>query len=354
MKLAICYVGQGAQKTGMGKDFYENNEAFRSTFDRAAAALPFDLKQACFENPGDTLMQTAVTQPALVAFGSAVSAVLEEKGILEKTDYVFGLSLGEYTALEAAGVWDAEEAVKIAAFRGKVMAEAAEGIDCAMSAVIGLEKKQVEDICTDIMRNIGTSGRKGAAADSVSGKDFRNGLGPDAGEFAEQVDNRQLKNGVWLTNDNCPGQVVISGDSASVAAAGEKAKSLGARVMSLHVSGPFHTPWMAPAGEALRSLFDGRAFGEEKIPVVHNFTARPQAAGESLSDLLVQQVQHGVRMRETIVWLLEQGVDTFLEVGPGHTLTGFVKKCAKAAGKSVQTLTVETPEDLLKLQALPL
>ena len=120
--------------------------------------------------------------------------------------------------------------------------------------------------------------------------------------------------------------------------------------MPLHVSGPFHTPWMAPAGDALKDLFKKIGFGPERIPVVHNFTARPQDKNENLSDLLAAQVQNGVRMRESIDWLLEQGVDTFLEVGPGHTITGFVRKCAKAAGKSVQTLTVETPEDLGRLE----
>ena len=333
MKLAICYAGQGAQKTGMGQAFYDNNKAFHAVFDRASSALDFDLKRACFQNPEDILMQTEVTQPALVAFASGVTAALEEKGILQKAAYVLGLSLGEYSALEAAGVWGPEEAVKIAAFRGKAMASAAEGIDCAMSAVIGLEKQQVEDICSEVMK-AGESGNATGQTD-ISGD-------------AKMVDARQPKTGVWLTNDNCPGQVVISGDSASVAAAGEKAAAAGGRVMPLHVSGPFHTPWMAPAGDALKDLFKKIGFGPERIPVVHNFTARPQDKNENLSDLLAAQVQNGVRMRESIDWLLEQGVDTFLEVGPGHTITGFVRKCAKAAGKSVQTLTVETPEDLLK------
>lgn len=200
MKLAICYAGQGAQKTGMGQAFYDNNKAFHAVFDRASSALDFDLKRACFQNPEDILMQTEVTQPALVAFASGVTAALEEKGILQKAAYVLGLSLGEYSALEAAGVWGPEEAVKIAAFRGKAMASAAEGIDCAMSAVIGLEKQQVEDICSEVMK-AGESGNATGQTD-ISGD-------------AKMVDARQPKTGVWLTNDNCPGQVVISGDSAS-------------------------------------------------------------------------------------------------------------------------------------------
>lgn len=312
MKLAICYAGQGSQHTGLGKEFYENNDLFRAAFDRAASGTDIDLKTACFENPDDMLTQTAVTQPALVAFGSAVSAVLFSEGILKKASYLLGLSLGEYTALQAAGVWSPEEAVRIAAFRGKAMTEAAEGIDCAMSAIIGPEKEAVEAVCAEVRAQTGTD----------------------------------AKTGVFVTNDNCPGQVVISGDSRSVAAAGEKAAAAGARVMPLKVSGPFHTPFMAPAGEALSGLFKKTAMSPEQIPVVHNYTARPQDEDESLKELLVAQVQNGVRMRESLLYLLDQGVDTFLEVGPGHTITGFVRKCAKAAGKKVLPLTLETPEDL--------
>lgn len=341
MKLAICYAGQGAQKTGMGKNFYENNAVFRAAFDRASSGTGVDIKKACFENPDDVLTQTAVTQPALVAFGSAMSAVFFSEGILRKASYVFGLSLGEYTALQAAGVWSPEDAVRIAAFRGKAMADAAEGIDCAMSAVIGLQKEDVENICANVMADV----RQAMGQENTGKQSAAAGAGT-RGEGTFAVPGK----GVFVTNDNCPGQIVISGDSASVALAGEKAKGLGARVMSLHVSGPFHTPWMAPAGEALAELFRTTAFGTEQIPVIHNFTARPLKEGESLSDLLVAQVQHGVRMRESIDWLLAEGVDTFLEVGPGHTITGFVKKCAKAAGKDVTTLTVEVPEDLEKVK----
>ena len=322
MKLAIAYAGQGSQYAGMGKDFYENNETFRRAFDEAAAGADFDLKELCFEDPDGKLTQTEYTQPALVAFGSAVNSVLSDMGILQKADYLFGLSLGEYTALQGTGVWTAPEATAVAAFRGAAMARAAEGIACGMDAIVGLDREALQKITEEATETV-RARHPETPADRLS---------------------------VWITNDNCPGQMVISGDSESVETAGQLAAAAGARVLPLQVSGPFHTPWMAPAGEALKEVFRKYPPAAPKIPVVHNYTARPQAEGETIPDLLVAQVQNGVRMRESIDFLLDVGVDTFIEIGPGHTVTGFVKKAARARKSSVTTCVVEKTADLEKLQ----
>ncbi len=283
MKLAILYAGQGSQHPGMGKDLYEAYPAFRAAFD--AGELEFDLHKVCFEDPDGVLNQTQYTQPCMVAFAAGVTAVLNEKGV--RPDYVAGLSLGEYSALNAAGVLDAKTAIELTAFRGKAMAKAAEGIECGMTAVLALDRETLQSCC-DKAASLGV---------------------------------------VQICNYNCPGQLVIGGEKAAVDAAAAAAKEAGAkRCLPLKVSGPFHTTLMHPAGDALAERFKTVQFGEMQIPVLFNCLGREKADGDAIPALLEKQVQSSVYMEDTLRRLGELGVDTILEVGPGKALTGFVKK----------------------------
>ena len=300
MKLAVLYAGQGAQHPGMGKEFYEASPAFRAAFD--SAQLGFDLHRVCFEDPDGVLNQTEYTQPCMVAFACGVTAVLAEKGL--HPAYTAGLSLGEYSALEAAGVFTAKQAIELAAYRGKAMADAADGIDCGMTAVLGLARGLLADCCRQ-------------ASD----------LGC-----------------VQVCNYNCPGQLVIGGEKAAVDKAAELAKAAGARrCVPLKVSGPFHTRLMAPAGDALAKRFQTEHFGPMQVPVLFNCLGREKAAADSIPALLVKQVQSSVYMEDILRRLGEVGVDHILEVGPGNALSGFVKK---TLGTAVACAAVETPAQL--------
>lgn len=289
MKLAFLYAGQGAQHAGMGKELYEKEPAFRGAFD--AGTLDFDRKKLCFEDPEGLLIQTRYTQPCMTAVALGITDVLAGEGI--RPDYAAGLSLGEYAALYAAGVWDAKTTMETVAFRGKAMEKAAEGIDCGMTAVLGLEEPKLQECC------------KEASSEGV----------------------------VSVCNYNCPGQLVIGGEKKAVEKAGSLAKEAGARrCVPLAVSGPFHTSLMKPAGDALEKWFETISFAPMQVPVLFNCLGQEKEDGDSIAELLVRQVQSSVRMEDTIRNLLRLGVDTFVEIGPGKTLCGFVKKTAKAEG----------------------
>ena len=299
MKLAVLYAGQGAQHPGMGKEFYEESPTFRAAFD--SAALDFDLHRVCFEDPDGVLNQTEYTQPCMVAFACGVTAVLAEKGV--KPAYLAGLSLGEYSALQAAGVFTAKQAIELTAFRGKAMAEAAKGLDCGMTAVLGLDREKLSACCEQ-------------AAETGC---------------------------VQICNYNCPGQLVIGGEKAAVEQAAALAKEAGARrCLPLKVSGPFHTRLMAPAGDALAERFKTERFSEMQIPVLFNCLGREKADADTIPALLVKQVQSSVYMEDTLRRLGDLGVDHILEVGPGSALSGFVKKTLPG----VACAAVETPAEL--------
>ena len=299
MKLAFLFAGQGSQKAGMGRDLYENYPAFRAAFD--SAELDFDLKRVCFEDPDGVIGKTRYTQPCMVAFAAGVAAVLAENGIAP--DYAAGLSLGEYSALHAAGVFTAKQAIELVAFRGAAMEKAAEGVESAMTAVLMLGREALERCCEE-------------ASD----------LGV-----------------VRICNYNCPGQLVIGGEKAAVDKAGELAKAAGARrLMPLRVSGPFHTPLMKPAGDALRERFASESFGGMKTPVLFNCLGREKGE-EAIAELLERQVQSPVYMEDTIRRLMELGVDTVVEIGPGRALSGFVQK---TAGNAMTCYAVEDCQSL--------
>ena len=299
MKLAFLYAGQGAQHVGMGRDLYEIYPEFRQVLD--SAPVDFDLKTLCFDGPEDQLNDTRYTQPCMVAFAAGVTALLKEAGITP--DYAAGLSLGEYSALQCAGVFDAKTAISLVAFRGQAMADAVQGRPCGMAAVLGMDRDALKAVCAEAS---------------------------DAGV-------------VECTNFNCPGQIVISGDAAAVDKAGELAKAAGAkRVLPLKVSGPFHTSLMAPAGDALREKFQSVDFGTMEIPVLFNCLGDLKGQADTIPNLLEQQVQSSVYLEDTIRRLGELGVDTVVEIGPGRTLSGFVKKTVKG----IKCYPVETAEEL--------
>ena len=301
MKLGFLYAGQGSQHPGMGADLYERFPTFRAVLDSAAEQVDFDLKEVSFTDANGVLNQTRYTQPCMVAFAAGMTALLAERGIVPAA--AAGLSLGEYSALHAAGVFDADTAVELVAFRGKAMEEAAAGRPSAMVAVLGLDRAALQEAC----------------------------------------DEASAHGCVVIANYNCPGQLVIGGEKAAVDKAAELAKAAGARrCLPLKVSGPFHTRLMAPAGDALAERFKTERFREMQIPVLFNCLGREKADADTIPDLLVKQVQSSVYMEDTLRRLGALGVDHILEVGPGSALSGFVKKTLPG----VPCASVETPEQL--------
>ena len=305
MKLGFLYAGQGSQAVGMGKDLYEAYPVFRQVLD--AANPGFDVKTVSFEGPAETLNETKYTQPCMVAFAVGLTRVLAEEGI--RPDMAAGLSLGEYSALYAAGVLEEKQVLDLVAFRGNAMQSAVKGRDCGMIAVLGLDREKVFE-----------------------------GTARIRAQFPELV--------CEPANFNCPGQITVSGDAEAVNAAAEVMKELGAkRVMPVKVSGPFHTSLMKPAGDALAERFKGESFGEMQIPVIFNTLGHEKSAEETIPQLLEKQVQTSVYFEDTIRYMAEQGVELFVEIGPGKTLSKFVQKTVE-----VPCVTVEKAEDIAVLK----
>ena len=298
MKLAFVYAGQGSQKVGMGSDFYREFPLFAQVFDHAP--VDFDLKELCFSGPEEKLSQTRYTQPCMAAFAVGVTDLLYQEGI--RPQLAAGLSLGEYSALYAAGVLSRGAVISTVALRGRAMEEAAAGLDCGMTAVLGLDREKLQKACD------------GAAELGV----------------------------VQICNYNCPGQLVIGGEKAAVDKAGELAKELGAkRCMPLKVSGPFHTRLMKPAGDALASHFKTIDFRPMALPVYFNCLGGPMDAGDNIPALLERQVQSSVYWEDTIRRMEAEGVDTVVEIGPGKALSGFFKKTAPG----IRTCHIDTAAD---------
>ena len=299
MKLGFLYAGQGSQHPGMGADLYEAFPAFRAVLD--SAEVDFDLKEVSFRDSQGVLNQTRYTQPCMVAFAAGLTAVLKERGVIPAA--AAGLSLGEYSALHAAGVFDAATAVKLVAFRGKAMEEAAAGRASAMMAVLNLDRVPLQAACQQ-------------ASD----------LGC-----------------VVIANYNCPGQLVIGGEKAAVEKAAALAKGAGARrCLPLKVSGPFHTPLMAPAGDALAKYFQSVDFAQPQIPVIFNCLGDVKDDSVTIQELLVKQVQSSVFMEDSIRSMAALGMDAFVEIGPSKALSGFVKKTVP----ELPVYAVETAADV--------
>lgn len=280
-KIAYIYPGQGAQIAGMGADFYEHSEAARRVFDQASELLQMDMKALCFEK-NDKLDLTEYTQAALVTTCLAITKAIEN--VLPRPDMTAGLSLGEYCAIVTAGGMNVEDAIKTVRVRGILMQNAVPAGKGSMAAVLGLSGEVIERVIEPIR-------------------------------------------GVTIANYNCPGQIVITGMAASVIKASEHLKEAGAkRVIPLNVSGPFHSPMMVSAGERLAEVLNDVEFRSLKIPYVTNVTAEPVTDIGKTKALLTEQVSASVRWHQSMERMIAEGADTFIEIGPGKTLSGFMRK----------------------------
>ena len=300
-KTAFIFPGQGSQYVGMGKDFYENSELCREVFEKASKASELDVEVLCFEE-NDLINITEYTQIAMLATEVAMLRQLEAEGI--KADVAAGLSLGEYGALAAAGVMSDEDLFRVVRKRGLFMQEAVPS-GGAMAAVLALATDKIEEIC------------------------------------------EQTEGVVSIANYNCPGQIVITGEEKAVEAAMEKLKEAGAkRCLRLNVSGPFHSPMLAAAGEKLGAELTNVEIKEMQIPYLANVTADYVTDVGQIKGLLTEQVSASVKWQQTIEKMIDDGVDTFIEIGPGKTLSGFMKKITKEIGCECKVFNVEKWDDI--------
>lgn len=301
-KIAFIFSGQGAQYPGMGKDLYENFEVSKEVFKTSNAALGFDVTKLCFEGPQEELNKTENTQPSVLTVSIAALRALEERGI--HADVTAGLSLGEYSALVCSGVFKFEDAVRLVKKRGRFMQEAVPAGIGAMAAILGLDIEKVKEACI-----------KASEIGIVEGANF-----------------------------NCPGQIVIAGEVKAVEKAAEICKELGAkRAIMLPVSAPFHTSMLAPAGEKLAEELKNIDLVKMNIPVITNVTGEYIEDISQVKEILKTQLKSSVMWEDTIKNMIKDGVDTFIEIGPGKTLCGFVKKIDKS-------LKIANVEDLASLE----
>ncbi len=307
-KTAFVFPGQGSQTVGMCKEFYDNYACAKKVFEEADEALGFSIAKMCFEGPEDQLRLTMNTQPAILTCSIAVLAVLRENGL--NCQIAGGHSLGEYSALVAADSLSLADAVRSVRKRGQFMQEAVPVGEGAMAAVMGLEPETIDAICRKVEAECGEA--------------------------------------VQAVNFNCPGQVVIAGAADAVAKAIDALKEAGARrAVSLPVSAPFHSTLMRPAAARLKEVLDEVEFHDAKFPVVANVTAKPVTKAEEIRSLLVQQAASPVKWEMSMRYMLGEGFDTFVEVGPGKVLTGFTRKIDRTAN----ALNVEDMDSLEKTLA---
>lgn len=303
-KIAFVFPGQGAQVVGMGKDVYDHSPLAKEVFDKAGEAVELDLKALCFEENNDINI-TEYTQVCLLTTSVAIMQEILARGI--KPDVAAGLSLGEYCALVAAGSMNYIDAAKAVRKRGIFMQEEVPAGEGGMAAIWGMDAAVIE-------------------------------------EQIEEFDK------VQIANYNCPGQIVISGETQQVKDAAEKLKEAGAkRAVLLNVSGPFHSSLLTGAGEKLQAVLDELTINKPEIPYVANVNASYITEQADIQPLLVKQVSNSVRWQQSVEAMVADGVDTFVEIGPGRTLAGFNKKIGKAIGKELTTYTVGTMEDIDKL-----
>ena len=303
-KTAVIFPGQGAQYVGMAKDFYDSFEDSKKVFDEADEVLDIELKKICFEE-NDDINKTEYTQPAMVAAEVAIYEHLKNAGL--KADVFAGLSLGEYSALVAAGAMTLADGIKTVRRRGILMQNEVPLGMGGMAAVIAMDADKIAEIC-----------------ENTPGK-------------------------VQIANYNCPGQIVISGEAEAVKAASAALAEAGAkRVIPLNVSGPFHSQMLVPAGEKLYDFLQGVDVAEGFAPYYCNADAEEITDASKVKELLKRQVYSSVRWQQTIENMIADGVDTFIEVGPGKTLTGFMKKI----NREVKSINIATVDDLAKLEEL--
>ncbi len=299
-KTGWIFPGQGAQIAGMGKDFYEQSEVAREVIDGASELLKLDMKKLCFEE-NERLHQTEYTQAAMVTICMAMEQVLRSMGAAP--DVTAGLSLGEYCAIASAGGMNRQDAILAVRKRGILMQNAVPDGKGSMAAVLGMKADEIETAISEI-------------------------------------------EGVGIANYNCPGQIVITGWKEAVEQAGERLKENGAkRVLPLNVSGPFHSPLLQEAGQELKKVLDWVEFSNLEVPYVTNVTAQYVYDVKETKELLVQQITSPVRWQQSVEEMIRQGVYTFVEIGPGRTLSGFLRKI----NRDVKVYQVSTWEDIEKV-----
>ncbi|EZH67211.1 malonyl CoA-ACP transacylase [Bacillaceae bacterium JMAK1] len=308
-KFAFLFPGQGSQVVGMGLDAKQTNESSKNVVEVADRVLQFSLSKLMEEGPEDELKQTTNAQPALVT--TSIAALELIKGLNVTPSFVAGHSLGEYSALVAAGVLTFEDAVSIVRKRGQFMEAAVPNGMGAMAAVMGGTREDLKAVCEDVTAE---------------------------GEA------------VQMANVNAPGQVVISGTSAGVKVVAERMKEKGAkRTIPLNVSGPFHSELMKPAAKELEAALSGITFRDATVPVITNVDAKEEQSGEQLKAGLVKQMTSPVLWEDSIRYMIGEGVNTFVEVGSGQVLSGLVRKIER---KSVDVVSLHTKDDVDKLNAL--
>lgn len=311
-KVAFLFPGQGAQSVGMGKDICENYPEAAEIFKRANDSLDMDIQKMCFEGPEDELVKTENTQPAILTTSIAILKVIEKELEIE-AQVTAGLSLGEYTSLVYSGALEFEDAVKLVKKRGKYMQEAVPVGEGTMAAIVGLEREQVEEVVNE------------ASSEGI----------------------------VEGANYNCPGQIVISGEVKAIEKACEIAKEKGAKkALILPVSAPFHCEMLKPAGEKLSEELENIEISSIEKKVISNVTADYIENKDDIKNLLIEQVSKPVLWEDTIELMLKNGVDTFIEIGPGKAISGFIKKTIrkhKEYKNKVKTYNVQDIDSLNKL-----
>lgn len=305
MKIGFIFPGQGAQSVGMGKDLYDKYETIREVYQKATQIAGVDIAKLTFDAEEAELFQTKNTQLAILTMSLAILEILNQNNI--QAQYTAGLSLGEYAALYYGGGIDFENVIKIVKKRGEFMQNLVPEGQWAMAAVLGLENSVVEEVC----------------------KNVTNGF-------------------VVPANFNCPGQVAISGDKEGVQIAMEELKKAGAkRCLELKTAGPFHTSKLQKASDALKEELEKIEMKTPTIQVIKNIDAKPYSDTENVKEILATHVTNPVRFSASIQYMVNQGVDTFVEIGPGKTLTGFVKKVDKDL-KCININNVETLENAIQ------
>lgn len=297
-KIAFVFSGQGDQHTGMGADLYENSAEFKSIFDAAEELRPGTISQ-CFEGDESALSMTVNTQPCLFIYESAAAALLNASGI--RADMAAGFSLGELSALGYAGALGFKEMLGLVMKRAELMQQASEEVKTQMAAVLKLDNDTVRELCS--------------AYDSV-----------------------------YPVNFNCPGQVTVSGDAVSMPDFMEKVKAVGGRAVPLKVSGAFHSPFMAKAAESFRKILGAESFRKPGLPVYANLTARPY--GGDIAAVLGEQMSSPVLWEDTVRAMIDAGADTFIEIGPGATLSGMIKRISK----EVETYSISSMDNFEKIK----